>query len=309
MSADAPTTLTPRAVAAISGLGCPVGGRGWSAAVAGILEATAAKPGNVHPDASFPDLRYDDMLTAAVAIAPAFEQAAIAGPGRTILAAVEAARAATDTNANLGIILLVAPLAAVPDDESLDAAAADRVLARLDTADADRVWRAIARARPGGMGRVGSWDLSSPPPDDLRLAMRAAAARDRIAGYYADGFAPLFAGPAADLDAAVRAGTPLLDAVVDCHIRQLAREPDSLVARKHGAATAAAVSAAAAGILRLPAAERPAAIAAFDAALRSPARLNPGTTADIVAAALYILVRSGRLVPGAVPGSFTPSAP
>ena len=38
-----------------------------------------------------------------------------------------------------------------------------------------------------------------------------------------------------------------------------------------------------------------AAIADFDASLRAPRRLNPGTTADLVAAALYILLRDGRL--------------
>jgi len=309
MFADTPTTLTPRAVAAIADLRCAPGGRGWSAAVAAILEATAAKPGNVHPEASFPDLRYEDMLAAAAAIAAAFDDAASAGPGQTILAAVEAARSATETNANLGIILLIAPLAAVPDDEPLDAAAVDRVLTTLDATDASLVWRAIARAKPGGMGRVGAWDLAAPPPDDLRAAMRTAATRDRIARYYADGFAPLFAGPVADLEAAVRAGMPLLHAIVDCHIRQLAREPDSLIARKHGAASAATVSASAAAILGLPAVERPAAIVTFDAALRSPERLNPGTTADIVAAALYILIRTGRLVSGATHGTLIPAAP
>ncbi|MFM7412540.1 MAG: triphosphoribosyl-dephospho-CoA synthase [Planctomycetota bacterium] len=308
MPAFAPTTLTPRAVAAIAALECPAGSRGWSAAVAGMIEATAAKPGNVHPGASFPDLRYDDLLAAAAAIAPACDRAPAAGPGRTILEAVEAARAVVDTNANLGIILLVAPLAAVPDDEPLDAAGVDRVLDRLDATDAALVWRAIARARPGGMGRVDAWDLAAAAPADLRAAMRAAADRDRIARYYADGFAPLFAGPVADLEAALGAGMPLLEAVVDCHLRQLARDPDSLVTRRHGSAAAAAVSTAAAALLRLPAGERPAAIAVFDAGLRAPARLNPGTTADIVAAALYILLRSGRLVPGSDPGSFLPAA-
>jgi len=90
----------------------------------------------------------------------------------------------------------------------------------------------------------------------------------------------------------------------------LAREPDSLIARKHGAAAAAKVSAGAATILRLPATERPAAEAAFDASLRSPLRLNPGTTADIVAAALYILLRTGRIAPSqAVVPQATPHTP
>lgn len=302
MPATVATTLTPVAAAAIAGLPCPPGGRGWCAAIAGVLEATAAKPGNVHPGAAFADLSHADLVAAAVAIAPALDQAAATRVGRTILAAVSAARAAAATNANLGIVLLVAPLAAVPDGTPLEAAAVDRVLARLDADDAADVYAAIALARPGGMGRVGRDDVAGPPPADLLAAMRAAADRDQIARLWADGFGPLFVGPVADLHAAVAAGTPVLDAIIDCHLRQLAREPDSLIARKHGAAAAAAVSAEAAAILRAGAAERPAAIAAFDAALRAPRRLNPGTTADIVAAALYILLRTGRLRP-----AFTPS--
>ena len=46
---------------------------------------------------------------------------------------------------------------------------------------------------------------------------------------------------------------------------------------------------------------RPAAVAAFDDALRCPRRLNPGTTADVVAAALYILLRGGDLLPRLLP--------
>lgn len=274
-----------------------MGSRGWCAAVAGILEATAAKPGNVHPGASFEDLTHADLVAAAVAIAPAFEQAAVRPLGRTIHDAVVAARAAADTNTNLGIILLTAPLAAVPDGEPLDAAAVARVLERLDAADAADVYRAIAIAKPGGLGRVDRDDVAGPPPADLRAAMRAAAERDQIARLWAEGYGPLFAGAAADLGTALEAGLPLLDAIVDCHLGQLAREPDSLIARKHGVATAAAVSAAAAAILRLPEAEREAARAAFDTSLRAPRRLNPGTTADIVAAALYIQLRAGRIDP------------
>jgi triphosphoribosyl-dephospho-CoA synthetase len=37
------------------------------------------------------------------------------------------------------------------------------------------------------------------------------------------------------------------------------------------------------------------AAAAFDRALRVPRRVNPGTTADLLAAALYILLREERI--------------
>ncbi|MFM8734741.1 MAG: triphosphoribosyl-dephospho-CoA synthase [Pirellulales bacterium] len=283
--------------AAVAGLALPAGSRGWCATVAGILEATAPKPGNVHPAATFPDLDYADLVAAAVAIGPVLEAAPGRPLGRTILAAVEAARAATATNANLGIVLLTAPLAAVPDGAPLDAGAVEQVLRRLGPADAADVYAAISIARPGGMGAAAKWDVAGDPPDDLREAMRLAAGHDEIARLWAEGFGPLFAGPVADLEADLASGLPLDDAIILCHLRQLARRPDSLISRRHGEATAGEVSAGAAAVLALPAGERAGPLAAFDRSLRAPRRLNPGTTADLVAAALYILLREGRLRP------------
>jgi len=268
---------------------CPLGGPGWCAAAASILEATAAKPGNVHPGASFDDLAYADFVAAGLAIAPAIERAARQPLGRTILDAVRASRSVTRSNANLGIVLLIAPLATAAEPQDVDG-----VLDRLTTADAENVWQAIALATPGGMGRSSRDDLHGPAPTDLRAAMRLAAPRDTIARLWAEGYAGLFAGPVHDLAAELAAGRPVLDAVIRCQLGQLARQPDTLIARRHGTAVAAAVSRGAADVLAAGSGWRTAA-ARFDATLRAPRRLNPGTTADLVAAAVYILLRDGRL--------------
>jgi triphosphoribosyl-dephospho-CoA synthase len=280
---------------------CRPRGRGWSAAAASILEASAAKPGNVHPAAAFPDLTHAELVAAGLAIAPAMESAAEMPLGRTILAAVTAARSVTRSNANLGIVLAIAPLAAVPD-HSADAAgpvgttiacpaAIAEVLARLTPADAADVWQAIRLAQPGGMGQSGQHDLAGPPPTDLLEAMRLAAPRDAIARLWVEGYDSLHAGLVADLEAAVGRGLSVHEAIVDAFLAQLAREPDSLIARKHGLPVAAEVSRRAAA-----ARAQPATISDFDRFLRSPRRLNPGSTADLTAAALYILVRDGRLL-------------
>ncbi len=275
----------------------PRWGRGWCAAVASILEAAAAKPGNVHPAASFKDLSFRDLVSAGLAIARPLDAAATRRLGETILAAVTAAVRVTPSNANLGIILLIAPLAAVRStDDPLTAAAVNEVLARLDAPDAAAIWTAIQMARPGGLGKTDRYDLAGPPPTDIREAMALAADRDMIASLWAHGYEPLFSGPAADLAKDVAAGTPLETAIIRTHLRQLATRPDSLIARRHGEDVAAEVSARAADLM---ARERdpgwPRAVHDFDASLRSPRRLNPGTTADLVAAAIYILLRDGRL--------------
>lgn len=272
-------------------ISCQPQGRGWSAAAASILEASTAKPGNVHPAAEFPDLTHAELVAAGLAIATSMEHAAQVPLGRTILAAVTAARSVTRSNANLGIVLAIAPLAAVPDDRPASPAAVAEVLARLTPADAADVWQAIELAQPGGMGRSGQHDLAGPPPDDLMAAMRLAAPRDSIARLWADGYDSLFTGLVADLDAAIGRGLALDAAIVQAFLAQLARQPDSLVARKHGLPVAIEVSRQAATALA-----NPQMIPEFDLSLRSPSRLNPGTTADLTAAALYILLRSGRLL-------------
>jgi len=280
---------------------CRPGSRGWCAAVACLLEAAAPKPGNVHPGAAFADLSFADLAAAAVAIAPAVERAADRRLGATILEAVSAARDVTPSNANLGIVLAIAPLAAAAVPRPRDVAG---VLAGLGPADAADVWRAIAIARPGGLGRVARWDVADAAPDDLLAAMRLAAPRDAIARLWAEGYEDLVTGPVADLAAELAAGHTLTDAIVRSHLRQLARVPDSLIVRRHGADVAAEVSLRAAATLAA-ADWRPAA-AALDASLRSPRRINPGTTADLVAAALFVLLSEGRLAIDPLPA---PAAP
>lgn len=299
-------TPSPRPPKSSASLGAPAddpprGGRGWCVAEACRLEATAQKPGNVHPGASFPDLDHAELVAAGRAIAPAIDAAPGSPLGRTILAAVRASRRVTRSNANLGIVLAVAPLASVPGDDGGRPFRPDEVaavLARLTPEDAADTWHAIALAAPGGMGRRGRWDLAGPPPDDLLAAMAAAAPHDRIARLWTEGYGPLADGLVLDLLGEIAAGHTLGEAIVRGFLRQLAREHDTLVARRHGAEVAAEVSRRAAAVIARPGDSWREAAADLDRSLRRPLRINPGTTADLCAAALYILLRDGRLAAG-----------
>jgi triphosphoribosyl-dephospho-CoA synthase len=273
---------------------CPAWGRGWCAALACRLEATARKPGNVHPQAEFADLSHAELVAAGGAIAPVLESAHLQPLGRTILDAVAASRALTRSNANLGIVLAVAPLAAVPNPADLCPERIAAVLEPLGPQDARDIWQAIAIARPGGMGRQERWDLAEAPPPSILTAMRAAAGRDQIARLWTTGYGPLFDGLVRDIVDELQACRPLGDAIVRAYLLQLSRAPDSLVGRKHGDAVAATVSARAADVLAAGPSGWVEAAAGFDRWLRSGG-INPGTTADLVAAALYILATTGRL--------------
>jgi triphosphoribosyl-dephospho-CoA synthase len=288
----------------------PPGTRGWCVALACTLEASAPKPGNVHPLVDYADLSHAELVAAGAAIAAVLDSAPSRRLGATIRAAVAASRGVTRSNANLGIVLAVAPLAAVPGGTVPTPAAARAVLATLDAADARDCYAAIAVAQPGGMGSPARWDVAEEPPADLLAAMRDAADRDQIARLWAHGYEPVFAGLVADLERELLAGHDVGTAIVRGFLRQLAREPDSLIARKHGRAVAAAVSARAGAVLAAGSAAWPDAVRAFERDLWSgrdfadfvpppggarPGTINPGTTADLVAAALYVLLATGRL--------------
>ncbi len=140
-----------------------------------LLEVTAAKPGNVHRGADFEDLVYQDFILAAHAIAPVISQAAKQSLGTTILRSIEATRSVIRSNANLGIVLLIAPLAAVPRDQDLQNGIGN-VLQSLTNADAQNVYEAIRIAKPGGMGKVEQGGYSRTTAEQLA---RSDATRQR----------------------------------------------------------------------------------------------------------------------------------
>ncbi len=271
---------------------------GQCATLACMLEVSAPKPGNVHRGADFSETTLEDFLTGAVAIGPAMETAAGARLGTTVLEAIRATKALVGTNVNLGTVLLLAPLAAVPRSESLRPGVRG-VLDGLSPADARDVYAAIRLARPGGLGEVESHDVSGPPPEDLLAAMRAAAAHDMVARQYAEGFSPLFDRIVPWLQDSIARTARLPEAIVDAQLRVLSEYPDSLIGRKCGPKIARQASARAGAVLECGPADSPqyrAGLADLDFWLRSDHhRRNPGTTADLLAAALFTLLRDGKL--------------
>ena len=270
---------------------------GQRAMIACTLEATARKPGNVHRDAGFADLCYADFLAAAAAIRPVLDRTGELGVGRAVLECVRETRRLVATNVNLGIALLLAPLAAVPLDQSLKSGISEVVL-RLTVADARSVYEAIRLAQPGGLGHVAEQDVANEPSEDLLTIMRRAADRDLIARQYANGFEQVF-WAASQLTGPVAARLDCEQAITYCHLELMAHHPDSLIARKRGPAEADESARHAAAILAAEWPDTPEShrlIAEFDAWLRAVGHdRNPGTTADLVTASLFIALREGTM--------------
>ena len=263
-----------------------------------LLEVSAPKPGNVSPERHFHDTRYEDFLASAIAIGPALEGAGQHPLGITIRAAVDATLRWTRSNTNLGIVLLLAPLARAalgrggPLRERLR-----QVLEETTIADAGEVYVAIRRARPGGLGQVSAEDVAAAPTVSLREAMALAADRDAVAREYVTDFALTFEIGVPAILAARHRGLPWTDTAVETYLTLLEAIPDTHIARKLGPAEAAAVSRRA-GEVRAAgstqSAEGRKALVALDAELRDPRnRRNPGTSADLTCAALFVVILEG----------------
>lgn len=277
------------------------------------LDVETTKPGNVSvksPGHGMEAAQFNASAEAAVdaLIAPGKPV------GQRILEAVARTRDAAGCNTNLGIVLLVAPLAAALDQlEGLDEfdnrgdgaplapgpwrAATQQVLAHLDVDDARAAYRAIALANPGGLGDVPEQSVHAPPTIDLKHAMALAADRDSIARQYANGFADVFGtGLAAVRE--VPAHSPQL-ATLNTWLAFLAGWPDSHIVRKHGLALAQSVTLAALEhhtrfrhALAQHARADTTLLDAWDAHLKARA-VNPGTSADLTVATLFVALLCG----------------
>jgi len=279
--------LTPALVAAAAETAC-------------LLEVQAPKPGNVHRGAGLPGLTYRDFVLSAEAVGAVFRHRARARVGRLVLDTVRATRRLVGTNTNLGIVLLLAPLAraALQSRPAPLRVRLRAVLRDLDRKDARDAYAAIRLARPGGLGRVPTQDVRRDPTDDLLDCMRLAAGHDAVAREYATAYDATFRVALPLLARERRAGANVAEAIVAVHLHLMATFPDTLVARQHGAGAARRLALDAAAVIAgggTRTTEGRRRLQRLDRRLRTARPpLNPGATADIVTAALFAWLLSHR---------------
>lgn len=284
-----------------------------AAQLACLLEASAPKPGNVSPGRHFSDVRYEHFLASAAAIGGAFGDTADQRVGEIVLRAARATSRWSRSNTNLGIVLLLAPLAkaaaarvtasrqspadstrAAPPDlrESLA-----KVLSETNVDDARDVFAAIRLASPGGLGQAAEQDVADDPTVTLLEAMELAADHDGIAREYATAFATTFEVAVPALLRTRSDGLSWDDGVVETFMTVLAAQPDTHIARRGGPELARDVCERAAEVMRaggIRTDEGRRALGYFDHSLRDPRNTgNPGTTADLTAAALFVALLQG----------------
>jgi triphosphoribosyl-dephospho-CoA synthase len=268
-----------------------------------IWEATARKLGNVHRYYDFHKTSYVDFLTSAIVIGDCFDE----NIGESVFRAVEQTQNAVGQNTNLGISLLLAPLVAA---KRTTPECVETVLSKLSVEDSQHVYRAIRLANPGGLGQVEQEDVRSEPTINLREAMRLAVKHDWIAAQYVNGYQEIFQLGLPIFKMAFEFWGNIEAAIIETQITWLALYPDSLIARKNGLDKAMEISKIAMEIveagnirtdvgrgkaqdlnqkLRTP--DNKLKFTAASKAQFAVNKLNPGTTADIMAAILFIALQ------------------
>lgn len=265
-----------------------------------IAEVTSVKPGNVSTDQSFGDVCASDFISSANAIAPVISK--VISPsasntgniGLTILEAVKATRATVDSNTNLGIVLLLTPLASVSQRQTLNAGI-ESVLGSLSVSDAVLTYQAINLASPGGLGSAESEDVATSPTLNLRACMQLAADRDLIAAQYSNGFQQVLGTGLTMLRQTQKWSSHHEWRLAWVALNLIAEFGDSLIRRKCGDAMFRKTSQQAKDVIQSGwpfAAASHSIYLDFDKFLRSDAnKRNPGTTADMIAAIMFAAFR------------------
>ncbi len=262
-----------------------------------LLEVSAPKPGNVTRFADFRDTSYTDFLASSVILGTVLRKAAAVTTGSLILEVVRETRRLVGRNTNLGIALLFAPLAkaALLGRRRTLRSRLHALLTSLSPIDGRKVYEAIRLAAPGGLGKADRFDVRTTRGRvPLLAAMRRAIEWDSIAREYATDFEITFTIGAPALMGCVKKSGDSEASIIQTWLLLLSKIPDSLIARKCGREEAEKVSRQAEEILALGGAftqEGRRRLERWDRALRREGnRLNPGTTADLTAAAIYVVL-------------------
>ncbi|MGM0590846.1 MAG: triphosphoribosyl-dephospho-CoA synthase [Halobacteriota archaeon] len=271
-----------------------------NAELALLLEvAGTPKPGNVDRHRDLPGLRFEHFLAGAVGAAPGLRLAEEGVPvGSAFERAVAGMSDQCGGNTQFGCLLLLIPLVRAAAEDALSPAGVRAVVEGTTVDDAAGFYRAFEHVDVA---------VDDPPPEasalDVRRGsdaiptleargttlydvMELSATRDGNAREWTGGFARSFEAGATIL----RGNGSILDRVATAFVDLLAREPDTLVTTQHGEQVAESIRRRASEVRGDPDAVADLADELVEAGI------NPGTTADITAAAAFVALEGGAEV-------------
>lgn len=295
-----------------------------------LIEVSTNKPGNVNFNVGFEKTRAEHFLASAVAAAPSFEaaskrgiriaskklpvnKAGIGGIIKTCITDIKAWQSGGNTL--LGTVMLFVPLAVAAGmtytkkDFTFDIT---KLRQNLKTAveattaqDAVDLYEAVHIANPSGLNTSTELDVNNPQSKQQLLkenislfkVFQIGAPYDDICFEWVNNYPITFTEAYPYLMQLIKTKGDLNQAIVHTFLKVLAEHPDTFIARKAGKQKAQEISQDAQKALEQGGLETTAgrtAINNLDQKLRSAGNnLNPGTTADIIAATLALCTLSG----------------
>ena len=293
-----------------------------------LFEVSANKPGNVNFVVGFEGTRVEHFLASAVAAAPSFKEAArrgclvangklgvgevgMGGLIRQCVADIDAWQKGGNTL--LGTIILFMPIAVAAGMTPMKGGVFDiahlrrnvKLAVESTTAeDAVNLYEAIDIAKPSGLNGAPDLDVRDTRSKrrlikenvSLFEVFKIAAGYDDVCFEWVNNYPITFDLAYPYLISELNAKS-LNTAIVHTFLKVLAERPDTFIARKLGVDKAKGVSEEAKKVLKLGGVETlqgRESIIAFDRKLRDSGNdYNPGTTADLTAAALALCTLSG----------------
>jgi triphosphoribosyl-dephospho-CoA synthase len=277
------------------------------AVLAMILEVSGTpKPGNIDRDHDYADTKYEDFLAAAVGVYPVMEMACREGSiGSLILeASGESVLWQGGGNTHFGAYILLFPLIKAAAKGPLDKLRENAIDIVKETTVEDAVdfYRAFSMVdvrvkRPedlapadrkldvGGEGALEELRRRGMTMFDV---MSLSAKNDMVAREWVDGFRRSF--EAANKIISKRKAGTMNDATVLSYLELLAEEPDTFVAKKYDMDKALYVQGLAIDVM-----ERRMTLNELSQRLFIE-KINPGSTADIMIAGLFIALLNGMRV-------------
>ena len=260
------------------------------------LDVFAIKPGNVFLDHPAYGMTHKDFLQSSMACSDIICEHNM-DIGKKILESVKASMDVVGCNTNLGIILLCVPIVEaiyMDKQHKFDQKNLEIVINSIDSKQTKDIYKAINIANAGGMSSKPEFDLKNNKSQNFKLieAMNFAKSYDYIAYEYTNFFNNIINVLAVNW----RNNFNFMEndeyATTATFLQQISANPDSLIARKHSLSAAEEVS------------QRFKEIAVEYCALKSPnilnkklllldselkiQGLNPGTTADVVVASIFL---------------------
>jgi triphosphoribosyl-dephospho-CoA synthase len=268
-----------------------------NAQLALLLEVSGTpKPGNVDREREYDDLRFEHFVAGAVGARPGLDRAAAGDPvGPAFEAAVDGMADQSGGNTQFGALLVLTPLVAAAADGRLSSAGVDDVVRETTVEDAAAFYWAFEHVDvavddpPDGLEPLDVRRGSDAVPDlrarglTLFDVMQSSADVDGVAAEWVSGFERVFEASEWLLDGS----GPVADRASDAFLELLAAEPDTFIVTRQDRETAEEVQRRAQAVLD---GEEDATDLAEEFVERD---INPGTTADIVAGALFVALERG----------------